>query len=272
MKDPIDINRCRTAAETLLGLPLVSFEVVGGGNTSQNFLAATESGRWFVKIGRPRRVELTVSRHQAIRSALVPQIASEGRIGSCGERAVCAEEWFEGIQHVDPADMSTEQAEDLVRAYRDFAASAQAVKDAGDGLLYRNFDAGMSPVVIHGDLNFRNVGFRNGRVAAILDLESMCYGYPTEDLLYFVVHEMERTRVWCRRRMRNLERTLGAIIRASGYTKRAWIAAIGIYEEDKRLRRLEKSRFPLFKKIEKWLRAPLYRSLRRIVEKEASAC
>lgn len=272
MKSNLDVGKCRAAAEELFGHALASFRELHGGKTSRNFVAADGDRQWFVKVGLPKRVERTLSRHQAVRSPLVPRIALDGRTAVCGDCVVCAEEWLPDLTHVDPAELTPPQAEDLVRAYRDFSAAAQAVRDAKDDGRYRAFDAGLTPSVIHGDLNFRNVGFSEGRVRAILDLESMRLGYPTEDLLGFVVHEMERTRLWFRRRLRRLEQGLAAVVRASGYTRRAWLAAIDTYEADKRSRRAGKSRFTLFKTLEHHLRAPLYRQIRRIIEREALPC
>lgn len=272
MRNPYDVNKCREAAERLFGRAFTSFRELHGGNTSQNFVASIGDEHWFVKVGRRPRIALTVSRHQAVRTPLVPRIAMDGRIGECEDRAVCAEEWFSDMSHVDPADLTTEQAQDLVRSYRAFSVAVQDVKDARDDRSYQGFDAGEGVSVIHGDLNFRNVGFRNGRVMAILDLESVRLGFPAEDLLEFVIHEMERTRLWFRRRLRKLELVLAMIIRASGYSQKAWLAAFGVYVADKRARRLSKARFPLFKKIEHWLRKPLYVRVRHLIEQEAEPC
>ena len=272
MRDPFDVKICRAAAEKLFGRAFASFKEVRGGNTSQNFVAALGDERWFVKVGHPKRVQLTVSRHLAVKSALVPKIAMDGRIGSCEDRAVCAEEWFEGIFHVDPADLTSDQVNELVQAYRAFLTAAKAVKDAKDYGDVKGSEADGTLSVIHGDLNFRNVAFKGGHVLAILDLESMRLGYPTEDLLEFVVHEMERTRIWFRRRLHKLERSLAELVRASGYTCKAWLAAVDIYVTRKQAKRQSKARFPLLKSLAFRLRAPLYATIRRIIERDALPC
>ena len=131
-------------------------------------------------------------------------------------------------------------------------------------------DAGMPLCVIHGDLHYRNVFFRGDAVMHFLDFEKMRRGYPTEDLLRFFLHAMERTRFWRLGRMHRLEQCLAAIVRQSGYSRQAWLAALDVYVTGKRAKRKGKSIFPAVKAFESVLRAPLYRRVREIIRKEAA--
>lgn len=255
------------AAERAFGVTFARFDRLSAGNSSRNFRAETDAGaRYFIKFAPARVIDAVFSWHSALATPLVPAVAFGGRTGALDGHRCCAFEWCDGETSVDPERLTSAQIASLVEAYARLSAALQAVAEPPCRVACaEEVDAGMPMRVIHGDLHYKNVFFRGDTVMHFLDFEKMRRGYPTEDLLRFFLHALERTRFWRFRRMDALVGNFAETVRQSPYPAAAWLAAIDIHEKYKAARRRMKSRFGFAKACERLLRAPLYRRLRKAV-------
>ena len=253
------------AAEKAFGVRFAVFEKVTGGHQSRNYRGETEDGRkYLVKFASRKVTERGVAWAADMASPLVPAAGFGGRFGTERKHRCSAFEWRDG-RSADPALMTAGETASLVKGYLEFSKALQRVRDIPcpselpeDG--YRT-----APVVIHGDMHYRNVLFRDGKVAAFLDFEKMRRGNPSEDLFRYFVHAMERTRFFRFRRLAAMKRNFAAAVRQSPWGREVWLEAVSLYVRRKTRSRAEKSGGGVFKKIERALRAPLYRALGRIV-------
>ncbi|MBQ6138016.1 MAG: phosphotransferase [Kiritimatiellae bacterium] len=254
------------AAERTFGVKFTRFERTAFGNSSVNYRAVAEDGsEYFVKFAPPKTVEAVERRTASASTPLLPGLAFGGRTGEFRGWRICAAEWRVG-ECVDPADLTPAKARSLLSAHRALLlalqGSAAELPRPGD---LADFDFGVAPCAIHGDMHCRNVMFRGDEVSAFCDLEMMRIGYPTEDLLRVFIHALERTRFWRSGRIAAICRAFGTLVRESGFPRKAWLAAIALHESRKTRRREAKARFPALKRIERHLRSPYYRMLRRTV-------
>lgn len=241
----------------------VSFSQVSGGNSSLNFRARSKGGEAvLVKFAKPSRLKKAVGILRKLQTPLVPRVVMDVQVTNDRDYDVCAIAWAEGKTQ-DAADLDERQAGFIVQAYKELAQAMQNVR--GD-LQGAEAIAGFKTVAIHGDLNWRNILYKeDGSVDAFLDFEQMRLGLATEDLLRIPLHAMERTRFWRRKRLRRLEGVLSAIIKASQYSKEEWLAALEAYIERKKARRTKKSSFAFAKEAESFLRLPMYVRIRRLI-------
>ena len=223
------------AEKAALGFVYRRFDRLAAGNSSRNFRAETEGGaRYFVKFAPARVIDAVFSWHSALATPLVPAVAFGGRTGALDGHRCCAFEWCDGETSVDPERLTSAQIASLVEAYARLSAAMQAVAEPPSRVACaEEVDAGMPLCVIHGDLHYRNVFFRGDAVMHFLDFEKMRRGYPTEDLLRFFLHALERTRFWRLRRMDALVGNFAETVRRSPYPAAAWLAAIDIHEKYK---------------------------------------
>lgn len=256
------------AAERTFGVAFTAFERLSVGNSSRNYRATTAVGeRYFVKFASPKVIDLAITRDRLMKSPRVPALAFGGVRGELGDQAFCAFEWLDGLESFPPHTYTEGQ----IRSICDF--HAQLMNDFAalphDGLQTRaGFDTrthGATPRVIHGDFHCRNFGFRDGRVCACFDFESMRLGLAAEDLLRIFVHALERTRFWRVGRILRTVRNLTTCVRLSGLGRDEFLAALDLYVLHKRDARRRKKRLPVLARIEEPLRAPLYRLLRRAI-------
>lgn len=120
--------------------------------------------------------------------------------------------------------------------------------------------------VTHGDLHHGNVHFKKGRVSGFFDLEELREGYPTQDIVRYVVCAGEHLRwfsFWRRRRTR--VRFEQAVLRLP-YSRHEWNLAIDAYFLWKAHGRIRNGRIGFLTALNLRYRYAFYRSLRRIVD------
>ena len=242
-----DVTSRQLAAERTFGVRFARFDPLALGNSSANYKAVAADGRaYLVKFTSPDKTDFIVRILSRLSSPLVPSLSFGGKTGNCGATRFFAMEWLAEGQSVDPADLSSAQIDSLLAAYADLSQA-------------------MGPGKIHGDLHYRNIFFVGDRVRAFLDFEKLRDGAPTDDLLRIFLHALDRTRFWRVGRLAAIERNFRTLVERSGYPADLWRASIDRAEEHKIARRREKSRHGWTKSVERWLRAPLYAKMRRLV-------
>lgn len=259
------------AAEQAFGCTFASFIRIHAGNSSLNYRADTPDGhKYFVKFCTPGHVKRIFGLMGAISSPLIPGIAFNGATGKYGKWGICAIEWCEGGENIPPHRLTTELLKAITDGYGEISQALSSVDSARleirEGTAEAAKECGLELRPIHGDFHYMNYFMRDGRISACYDLETLRLGIPTEDMLRIFVHEIERTRCWNFHRISTIYRKLTEMVRISPYPKKAWLAAVRLYRDRKIRRRIEKAKFPLFVKIDNWLRSPYYRRLLHAVE------
>lgn len=197
----------------------------------------SDGRRAFLKIGAEEMVRCVAARLGALAECpYVPHVLV-GPSADFGEgRAICLE-WKE-CERIEIVDMTDAEADSLVdgdvelsyalqrvsdipplggeddpdRQYEcicDFARRHPFVALALRGLLtippeFRSY-AARSLKVIHGDFHALNFGFKNGRLAAVFDFDSLAWGLPCEDLAYALCEDMRKQGLGSRRRSRLMD-------------------------------------------------------------------
>ena len=258
------------AAEDAFGCTFKSFDRIHAGNSSQNFRAVAEDGTpYFVKFAKPKSIARDTSRLSKLDSPLIPGLAFGGRKGTFGDKEIIATRWCTG-KCIPPHKLTPAEIAAIVSGYDEISRALSAIPAeslaAPQDAAAVEAQAGAMIRPIHGDFHYRNFFFRDGALSACFDFEMMRMGLPAEDFLRIFVHAIERTRFWRFARLAAIKRNLAEMVRTAPCQRGAWIAAIDLYERHKYERRAMKTRRKWVAKLEKFIRAPLYRSLRRLVE------
>ena len=122
--------------------------------------------------------------------------------------------------------------------------------------------------VTHGDLHHGNLHFVGNRVSGFFDLEELRSGYPTQDIVRYIVCAGEHLRglsFW--RRLRTLRRFEQTVLRLP-YSAHEWNLAIDAYFLWKAQGRIRNGRIGFFTALNLRYRYAFYRRLRRV----AAAC
>lgn len=120
--------------------------------------------------------------------------------------------------------------------------------------------------VTHGDLHHGNVHFEKGRVSGFFDLEELRNGYPSQDIVRYVICAGEHLRglsFW--RRRLTLRRFEQAVLRLP-CSRHEWYLAIDAYFLWKVHGRIRNGRIGFFTALNLRYRYAFYRSLRRIAD------
>lgn len=82
---------------------------------------------------------------------------------------------------------------------------------------------------IHGDFHYGNFHFENGRISGFFDLEDVCRGYPTEDIVRYFICTAEHLRWYSLYRHAALLRAFRRVVGLMPYSAHEWKLAVNLY-------------------------------------------
>lgn len=91
--------------------------------------------------------------------------------------------------------------------------------------------------VIHGDLNYKNLIFKEGKFKSFLDFQEFSYGCPTEDLMRLILTNAEQHKYFRGKFTVNL---LKIVMENTSYSKDEWFYGLNIFILNKYERKLRK--------------------------------
>ncbi|MCQ2913948.1 MAG: phosphotransferase [Alphaproteobacteria bacterium] len=100
--------------------------------------------------------------------------------------------------------------------------------------------------IIHGDLNYKNIFFKNEKVYSFLDYEDFRMGYPTEDLIRCFMTCYEKQSLFSFLKRKKILKNLKIVVENSNYSKHQWLYALNSYISRKLRTKLKKRYFILF--------------------------
>lgn len=118
---------------------------------------------------------------------------------------------------------------------------------------------------VHGDLHHGNFLFADGRVAGYFDLEDLCQGYPTDDLVRYFVCASEHLRWYEQHRKRRILKLFEQVVRHVPYSSHEWEISLNGLLMRKIFSKVESGRFGWWQTVNLLFRARYYRKLKRIV-------
>ena len=234
------------------GQEVRSLRRIRRGSQSVNYAGVREDGFRFllklVPLARERQYRQIVDHLESVVAGpVVREVSPRIRFDVLGFHALLLE-WCAGT--VVPFDRLFDclDAADFLKEYRRFASSIQNVHEVyapfnyvgmletvgasplgvllGEGFAVADFDVLAPQAIIHGDFQPDNLRFRDGRLAAVLDIEEFRPGSPVEDLARYVCCSAGHV-PWYRpdRRRRTLA-NLAQLVKATPYSAEEWSAAL----------------------------------------------
>ncbi len=80
--------------------------------------------------------------------------------------------------------------------------------------------------IIHGDLNYKNLIFRNGKLESFLDFQEFSWGCPTEDLIRLLITNAEQHNFF---RVNYTLRLLKIMLENTKFSKEDWIYGLNVF-------------------------------------------
>ena len=80
--------------------------------------------------------------------------------------------------------------------------------------------------IIHGDLNYKNLIFRNGKLESFLDFQEFSWGCPTEDLIRLLITNAEQHNFF---RVNYTLRLLKIMLENTNFSKEDWIYGLNVF-------------------------------------------
>ena len=117
---------------------------------------------------------------------------------------------------------------------------------------------------VHGDLHHGNFLFVDGRVAGYFDLEDLCQGYPTDDLVRYFVCASEHLRWYEQHRKSRILALFAQVVRRTPYSAHEWEIALNALLMRKIVAKAERGRLGWWQTANLLFRAGYYRKLKRI--------
>lgn len=117
---------------------------------------------------------------------------------------------------------------------------------------------------VHGDLHHGNFLFADGRVAGYFDLEDLCQGYPTDDLVRYFVCASEHLRWYEQHRKRRILMLFAQVVRRTRYSAHEWEIALNGLLMRKIVAKAERGRLGWWQTANLLFRAGYYRKMKRI--------
>lgn len=115
---------------------------------------------------------------------------------------------------------------------------------------------------IHSDFHHGNFLFDNGRVAGFMDLEEIRKGYPTEDMMRYLVCAKEHLRWYAFSRVRRIRWCFREAVRRLPYTEHEWMLGIAARFMIKvEMNTSRKSRIGVGSAINLWYKGHFYKAL-----------
>jgi len=289
--------RLKSFLEEEFGVRLRKLSRLPGNSHSLNFFARDFSGQPFavkcIKGANDLTLRRIIAHAKSIRFPFAPTMLFGNRTAAFGDYTVFALKWIDGERKTLDR-LSSGEILSLLRSYAEFLS---AMSDDGEIQperdlssvrlrLLERLDTRAAPEiaqelaamgqedlvrdparvrVIHGDLNFGNLHFRDGEVPGFIDIEELRFGYPAEDLVRYAISGAEHFKWHEFARFRKLNRAFAELVRNSGYSAHEWNLAINGYLLRKLQKKIRHSRPSLASRLNFRWRMRLYRSLRETV-------
>lgn len=119
--------------------------------------------------------------------------------------------------------------------------------------------------IIHGDFHHGNFLFKDGRVSGFFDFENVTLGYPTEDLIRYVVCASEHLRWYEQYRKRRILEIFRRMVERAPYSATEWETAINRLLMSKIARKAENYGLGFWMMCNLIFRMRYYRVMKRIV-------
>ena len=294
------VDSLRQLIEDGFGVDVATLDRLPGHSHSLNFRVRTADGDQFavkcLRRNAGRRLRRIVAHAESLEGDCVPSVLFGGKRLEFEDYVVFALRWIGGERRSCDR-VSFGECMSLVRTYAMFQKS---LRDDGEILPALDYVAmrerllklidhhaarelhqelkGM-PLsslrhdpsmmeIIHGDLNYGNLHFANGAVTGFLDIEELRFGYPTEDLVRYVVCSAEHLQWHEFRRAAAVVRRFADIVRNTDYSVDEWMLAIDGYILRKLEKKIDSPRPSLWQRLNFHWRLKLYRRMREIVNDE----
>ena len=231
------------------GLKAKEIVRLNAGNSSCNWRVTCEDGTELllkrIAPGLRTRLERALAMLRTIDSPLVARPLADGRIVEEAGALYALASWLP-CENRRPEELTAAEVRSLVRA----CAELSRVLPAG---------------LVHGDLNFTNVLFREGEVTGFVDFEMVHEGQPVEDLLRVFLHRAERLPCFACRRHARLRDNFALAVAEAGFDAATWLGAIDDYRLNKEAIRRRKARFAWVAELDVRLRARTFARFAAVV-------
>lgn len=120
---------------------------------------------------------------------------------------------------------------------------------------------------VHGDLHHGNFLFSNGRVSGYFDLEDLCGGYPTDDLVRYFICASEHLRWYEQHRKRRILKLFALVVKRTPFAVREWDVAFNALLMRKVFAKSERGPFGFAQTVNLLFRARYYRRMKSLARK-----